>query len=733
MNQVQPNVDTKVTQVVIGLIRAIGRERALGLAGNPEDWIYRAERYFTFLGFSEEYWLPLPSLYLDGEALEWFRWLFHNNQFFYWNHFKEKIALCFQKGTYTKSSGVDAQITSILALLQKIEDKYSFTPQQVVVEDTRISTATVFSGETASPSTEENSSHVDNIEGHPKFDTFIHDHSGHVDYMLDEMSNGVFTKEVEETSSASSFVANLDHIQPPKEFDRCFHSYGPMVVIEVQPDTHIKMLDEEASDPKHTEVQLFDEGSPKDMSKRYVIANSLDHGLSKQKIEFETFDDKTLAEFFVEPETIAEFFVEPETIEDLYLDNFFWRSRKAFHEEDGKSTDEFSAHNSLCQFSFNPGGIVTVQENAMNLFIWDPGITFKFKALVGTVNTKLPPLLLGSTSTFGFIDYANSMTLVWDPGLQSSRDIFPKWEVSYKMVVLESKVDDTYSEMNHTTTVCIAWLQGCIKSIKDLIEQQLRSFYTLDKILVYFDTQGVPACYATGHDLEFQYILNGYSADKFISLIMQAILDSGDKIGCPPTFSLYEFAALQTCENDHWSLIVIESELELVKIASIVAVYVVHKAMLNECKNIFILVSCGKVKTTTRLMRYLAHFRGHRRVKERIIAQQVLGSLSQHGIAGKIHLVELGKTYGGIIDAHDYVNIKDMKIVRLSKKEQMTILRIMASVMILGDWEFSKGSGVVSSIQQVDRLWFHLCSTITTLYTNSVLGRFNIILPAWFY
>ncbi|KAH0700929.1 hypothetical protein KY284_015144 [Solanum tuberosum] len=492
MNQVQLNVDTKVTQVVIGLIRAIGRERALGL------------------------------------------------------------------GTYTKSSGVDAQITSILTLLQKIEDKYLFTSQQVVVEDTRISTATFFSEETASPLTEENSSHVDNIEGHPKFDTFIHDHSGHVDYMFDEMSNGVFTKEVEETSFASSFVADLDHIQPPKEFDRCFHSYGPMVLTEVQPDTHIKMLDEEASDPKHTEVQLFDEGSPKDMSK---------------KIEFETFDDKSLAEFFVEPETIAEFFVEPETIEDLYLDNFFLEIEESIPRSNMPSDEMLPSVELLVK---EDGNLL------MNSVLTTVCITFKFKALVGTVNTKLP---LGSTGTFGFIDYANSMTLVWDPGLQrcmhssvllfvlalaavtflyfSSRDIFPKWAVSYKM--------------------------------------------------------GVPACYATGHDLEFQYILNGYSADKFISLIMQAILDSGDKIGCPPTFSLYEFAALQTCENDHWSLIVIESELELVKVASIVAAYVVHKAMLNECKNIFILVSCGKIKTTTRPMRYLAHFRGHRRIKERIM------------------------------------------------------------------------------------------------------------------
>ena len=46
----------------------------------------------------------------------------------------------------------------------------------------------------------------------------------------------------------------------------------------------------------------------------------------------------------------------------------------------------------------------------------------------------------------------------------------------------------------------------------------------------------------------------------------------------------------------------IESELELMKIASIVVAYVVHKAMLNECKNTFIMVSCGKVKTITRIM-----------------------------------------------------------------------------------------------------------------------------------
>ncbi|KAG5630347.1 hypothetical protein H5410_002064 [Solanum commersonii] len=298
---------------------------------------------------------------------------------------------------------------------------------------------------------------------------------------------------------------------------------------------------------------------------------------------------------------LAEFFLEPETIEDLYLVNLFLEiedsiprsnmpSNEMLVKEDGKSTDEFSAHNILCQFSFNPGGIVVVYENVMNLCIWDPGITFKFKALIGTVNTK-PPLLLGSNGTFGFIAYANSMNLIW-----------------------------------------------------------------------------------------------------------------GDKIDCHPTFSWYEFIALQTCKNDQWSLIVFENVLDLVKATSIVVAYVVHKVMLNESKITFILVNCGKLTTITNLMCYPTHFGGNRRVEEHTIAQQLLESnlvlkalhnaintipikfLSHHGIFGYIHLAEYGQTYGGITNANNSVYMKkDMKIVEFSMKEQMSICRIVASVMIIGN------------------------------------------------
>ncbi|WMV60146.1 hypothetical protein MTR67_053531 [Solanum verrucosum] len=66
---------------------------------NPTSWIFRAELYFTYLGFDEKHWLPLPSFYLDGEALTWFNWLFHNKLFLDWKHFKDRFAQRFQQQT----------------------------------------------------------------------------------------------------------------------------------------------------------------------------------------------------------------------------------------------------------------------------------------------------------------------------------------------------------------------------------------------------------------------------------------------------------------------------------------------------------------------------------------------------------------------------------------------------------------------------------------------------------
>ncbi|KAK4713749.1 hypothetical protein R3W88_019656 [Solanum pinnatisectum] len=275
-----------------------------------------------------------------------------------------------------------------------------------------------------------------------------------------------------------------------------------------------------------------------------------------------------------------------------------------------------------------------------------------------------------------------------------------------------------------TPIVCIAWLQGCIKSTSNLIEQELCNFSTLEEIMVFFGAQGVPASYATA----------------------------------------------------------IKSDLELVKGASIVNAYVVHKSMLDESKSISILSSWGVFITATRLMCYLAHFGGHRRVEEHTVAHQIqlavlrktsgaamgppLLANSQAFLAiileQKHHYLSLlcetpmevnkkcrlrdpesfsylQQSYcyeiiACITSAHYSVNIKVvLKIVWLGKGEQMKLFRIVASVMILGNMEFSEGNEIVSSILQVDSVWFIHRTTIAALYTYLSLGRFNIIPSVWLY
>ncbi|OIT26729.1 putative sphingolipid transporter spinster -like 2 [Nicotiana attenuata] len=73
--------------------------------GNPEGRIFRDELCFTYLGFSEKDWLLLPYHHLDGEAFAWFDWLFRNEQYFDWNHFKEKLKLRFRTRTREAPSG----------------------------------------------------------------------------------------------------------------------------------------------------------------------------------------------------------------------------------------------------------------------------------------------------------------------------------------------------------------------------------------------------------------------------------------------------------------------------------------------------------------------------------------------------------------------------------------------------------------------------------------------------
>ncbi|OIT26328.1 hypothetical protein A4A49_57860, partial [Nicotiana attenuata] len=58
---------------------------------NPEAWIFQAQRYFDFYKIAENQRLTIASFYLDGDALEWYRWLFRNKQLVDWEHFAAKV------------------------------------------------------------------------------------------------------------------------------------------------------------------------------------------------------------------------------------------------------------------------------------------------------------------------------------------------------------------------------------------------------------------------------------------------------------------------------------------------------------------------------------------------------------------------------------------------------------------------------------------------------------------
>ncbi|KAG5585948.1 hypothetical protein H5410_046382 [Solanum commersonii] len=51
----------------------------------------------NFGRFYEKYKLSLASLYLDGEALEWYQWLFRKKQLSDWKHFTAKVMIQFRK------------------------------------------------------------------------------------------------------------------------------------------------------------------------------------------------------------------------------------------------------------------------------------------------------------------------------------------------------------------------------------------------------------------------------------------------------------------------------------------------------------------------------------------------------------------------------------------------------------------------------------------------------------
>ncbi|KAF3647496.1 hypothetical protein FXO37_19903 [Capsicum annuum] len=171
-----------------------------------------------------------------------------------------------------------------------------------------------------------------------------------------------------------------------KVFDESFTNGCPIIIAEMRSQISVEMPREAVTSTDSLAVQLFDECPQRELPERYIHTISLNRGYNVRQIEIETLEgteylslDKVLMGSGYDIPT-SEIHVD-KVISDV---------------ERGKSIEEFSGHNILYQFPFNPGVnsfIIVIHKTATNLCVWDPSIISMSKALIGyTVNTK--PLLL---------------------------------------------------------------------------------------------------------------------------------------------------------------------------------------------------------------------------------------------------------------------------------------------------------------------------------------------------
>ncbi|KAG5588189.1 hypothetical protein H5410_048623 [Solanum commersonii] len=267
MNQVQPNVDTNVIQVVIRLTRAIGPrtsnrascyigafiestlmvdlDRFTG-TGNPDDWIFRAEQYFTYLGFPENDWLPLPFFYLDGEALDWFRWDVSQQTILGLETFQGKKV-------QDNFSVMSKQLDNTHISTSSISNITGLSPtiiQEASIEDAIGSATTRVSEEIASALGDGQSSIAHNFEVHLEtFDTLIDpnlllagtdlvmgdEHSGHADQATQVISKPTWCAEIDNPNDKHSRKSIVEE-------DECLETKRHSLVVTDKFFSHVILI-----------------------------------------------------------------------------------------------------------------------------------------------------------------------------------------------------------------------------------------------------------------------------------------------------------------------------------------------------------------------------------------------------------------------------------------------------------------------------------------------------------
>ncbi|KAG4997597.1 hypothetical protein JHK85_029036 [Glycine max] len=155
---------------------------------------------------------------------------------------------------------------------------------------------------------------------------------------------------------------------------------------------------------------------------------------------------------------------------------------------------------------------------------------------------------------------------------------------------------------------------------------------------------------------------------------------------------------------------------------------VAYRAMINEKKSNSILVSgesgAGKTETTKMLMQYLAFLGGRAGTEGRTVEQQVLEEIEKYKLGNprSFHYLNQSKCYelADVSDAREYLATRRaMDIVGISQKDQEAIFRVVASILHIGNIEFTKGKDIDSSVPKDDKSKFHLKTTAELLMCDA--------------
>nr|KYP36817.1 Transposon Ty3-I Gag-Pol polyprotein [Cajanus cajan] len=68
---------------------------------DPLDWLFQAEKFFLLYQIAMEHRLHMAAFYMKGEALSWFKWMYHNHRLTDWHSFARALELRFGPSSYT--------------------------------------------------------------------------------------------------------------------------------------------------------------------------------------------------------------------------------------------------------------------------------------------------------------------------------------------------------------------------------------------------------------------------------------------------------------------------------------------------------------------------------------------------------------------------------------------------------------------------------------------------------